>query len=148
MPIPDFDEHGLLPEGLHDCTLQEVRQRFARFQRSDRRPRLFARLEQFMAEVKASGIIAFVILDGSFVTADAEPNDIDIVLGVPVSHDFGSELAPAGYNVVAGTRVRRMYGFDTVVVRENSPGLSRAVEFFQQVKRFPLLRKGLLRINL
>lgn len=40
MAIPEFDEDGVLPEGVHDCTLDEVRERFCRFAGSDRRATL------------------------------------------------------------------------------------------------------------
>jgi len=42
MPIPDLNEDGLLPEGIHEASLEEVRERFGRFQRTDRRPDLFS----------------------------------------------------------------------------------------------------------
>jgi len=44
MPIPELDARGLLPEGIHPCSMSEIAQRFGRFQRSDRRCRLFERL--------------------------------------------------------------------------------------------------------
>jgi len=42
--IPPFNEHGWLPDGIHDCTLEEVAERCGTFQSSDRRPELYARL--------------------------------------------------------------------------------------------------------
>jgi hypothetical protein len=44
MPIPDLDQGGFLPPGVHDCSLEEIGERFARFQVSDRRMRLFDKL--------------------------------------------------------------------------------------------------------
>jgi len=41
MPIPALNEHGLLPAGIHDCTLDELKSRFGSFQISDRRNQLF-----------------------------------------------------------------------------------------------------------
>jgi hypothetical protein len=38
--IPSFDQNGNLPEGIHDCTIEEAAERFGAFQRSDRRPQL------------------------------------------------------------------------------------------------------------
>jgi hypothetical protein len=32
MPIPPLDEDGLLPEGIHECSLEEIRARFGSFQ--------------------------------------------------------------------------------------------------------------------
>src|SRR5437763_745258 len=52
MPIPDLNADGLLPTGLFDCTLEEIRQRFGSFQGSERRPHLFARLEQTVEQLE------------------------------------------------------------------------------------------------
>ncbi len=80
MPIPELNQDGFLPEGIHAASLEEVRERFGRFQRTDRRPALFAKLSTYMAEVRASGLVVAVIVDGSFVTAKDEPSDIDLIL--------------------------------------------------------------------
>ena len=80
MPIPDLNEDGLLPEGIHEASLEEVRERFGRFQRTDRRPELFSKLALFLTEVRACGLVEAVIVDGSFVTAKDEPSDIDLIL--------------------------------------------------------------------
>jgi len=48
MPIPPLNTHGLLPVGIHVTTLDEIRLRFGLFQGSDRRPRLYDRLEQLI----------------------------------------------------------------------------------------------------
>jgi len=82
--IPPFNTYGLLPEGIYDCTLEEAAQQFAIFQRSDQRPRLWARFLEFVGEAKATGWIEAVVVDGSFVTADPTPNDIDLILVVSV----------------------------------------------------------------
>src|SRR5688572_5444141 len=69
MPIPAFDEHGSLPEGIHDCTLAEAEARFGSFQGSDRRRQLWSRFKEFFQEAKASGLVEAILLDCSFVTA-------------------------------------------------------------------------------
>jgi len=69
MPIPPFNPDGLLPVGIHECTIDELKVRFGGFQGSDQRPRLFARLEGFLAEVRAAGLVRSILVDGSFVTA-------------------------------------------------------------------------------
>jgi hypothetical protein len=118
MPIPPLDPDGLLPVGVHDCTLAEIKQCFGAFQRSDRRPQLFGKLESFLGEARNSGLIVSVIVDGSFVTAKSEPNDVDLILILAASHEFAGELNPVAYNVLSKQRVRRRYGFDLLVARE------------------------------
>lgn len=145
--IPAFNENGYLPEGVHDCTSEETTARFGTFQLSDRRPRLWAYFAEFIAEAKRSGLIQALVLDGSFVTANAYPNDIDLIVVVPANHDFFTELQLLQYNLISQRRVRRRFGFDIVVVRDGSENLERAIEFFQQVKQRPGEKKGLLRIT-
>ena len=94
MPIPELNENGFLPEGVHEASLEEVRERFGRFQRTDRRPALFAKLSLFLAEVRASGLVVAVILDGSFVTAKDEPSDIDLILVLRPDHDYDADPKP------------------------------------------------------
>jgi len=148
MPIPAFDEHGLLPVGVHDCTLDEIRLRFGAFQASDRRPQLWVRLKEFLAEAKASGIVVSVVVDGSFVTVEPEPNDIDLIVEVSASHDLAADLSIAAYSILSKQRVRRRFGFDLLLARHGSPEAGRWVEFFQQVRLAPGRRKGILRVRL
>ena len=148
MPIAPCDKHGLLPEGVHDCNLAEIKARFGSFHRSDRRPQLFARLESFLDEAKASPMVRSLLVDGSFVTTKSDPNDIDLIVVVTSDHDFSADLSPADYNVVSKQRVRRRYGFDLLVAREGSVEYRRWVDFFQQVRLEPDRRKGILRLTL
>lgn len=146
--IPPFDDEGLLPYGIHDCSLQEAAARFAGFQTSDRRPQLWARLSEFMGETKDGWLVEEVLVDGSFVTAKADPNDIDLVLVVAETYDIAADLSPAQYNLLSQRAVRRRLGFDILVVRNGSGDLEQAVAFFQQVKQRTNLKKGILRIKL
>jgi hypothetical protein len=50
--IPLFNEHGWLPDGIHDCTLDEAAERFGAFQSIDRRSQLWARFIEFMREAE------------------------------------------------------------------------------------------------
>jgi hypothetical protein len=148
MPIPPLAPNGFLPVGVHECTLDEIKARFGVFQHSDRRTQLFARLEAFLAEAGASGLVVGVVVDGSFVTAAPEPNDIDIIVVVSAAHDFGADLPPHQYNVLAQQRVRRRFGFDIVVAKMGTDNLAEAVAFFSQVRQRPGLKKGLVRVIL
>ena len=148
MPIPMLNEVGLLPSGIYGCDVDEVGARFGNFQSSDRRPTIWRRFQEYFAEARRSGIIKELLLDGSFVTAKPDPNDIDIIVVVASDHDFGSDLPIADYNLLAQNRVRRRFGFDIVVVKDGSEDYRDAIAFFQQVRQRPGLLKGLLRLRL
>ena len=110
MPIPMLNEVGLLPPGIHGCDVDEVGARFGNFQSSDRRSTIWRRFQEYFAEARRSGIIKELLLDGSFVTAKPDPNDIDIIVVVASDHDFRSDLPISDYNLLAQNRVRRRFG--------------------------------------
>src|SRR5262245_36678426 len=131
--LPPFNEKGLLPEGIHDCSLDEAEARFGRFQRSDRRPGLWSEFRQFVNEAKATGLASAILLNGSFITAKPDPNDIDVILVVLPDHDFTRDLLAAEYNVLSAQRVKRRRKLDLLVARENSDQYYRYIKLFQQI---------------
>lgn len=148
MPIPALNDRGFLPEGIHDCAIEEAQARFGVFQDSDRRPQLWVKLLEFLREVSSSGIVEAVLIDGSFVSGKPAPNDIDLILVVSAAHDFSADLTPVEYNVLSKRRVVRRYGFDVLVARAGSEEYRRYAAFFQQVRLEPEGWKGKLRLTL
>ena len=147
MAIPACNADGWLPEGIHDCTLEEAATRFGAFQRTDRRPQLWAKFLAFVREAKACAWIEALVVDGSFVTAVPTPNDIDLIVVVSAQHDFARAFQPREYNVLSRRRVQQRFGFDLLVARTDSEEYEHYVEFFQQVRLAPQRKKGLLRIH-
>jgi hypothetical protein len=148
MPIPDLNEHGFPPHGIYDCSLEEIGERFGTFQSTDRRPRLYEKLQEFLQRVRSINLVVAVIVDGSFVTSKHAPGDIDLILVLPSNHDFSAELQPMAYNVLSRRRVSRRYGFDVLVARENTREYTEYTTDFQRVRGQPHLQKGMLRIRL
>jgi hypothetical protein len=148
MAIPPFDEHGFLPVGVHECAMEEIKERFGSFRTSDRRPELFGRLSTFVLEARAAGFGRALIIDGSFTTEVQNPNDIDLVLVLQLAYDLSADLSAGQYNLVSRRRVQRRFGFDIVVVREETAEYEEAIAFFAQVRHKPALRKGMLRLPL
>jgi hypothetical protein len=148
MPIPALTPDGFLPEGVHDCTLAELGERFGQFQNTDVRCRLFERLERFVREATATGLVAAVIVDGSFVTAEDAPKDIDLILVLHTGHSFAADLRPFEYNVVSRRRVGQTFGFDMLVAEEGRAELDEHIGFFALVRKRDDVRKGMLRIKL
>ncbi|HVC97173.1 MAG TPA: hypothetical protein VND64_26070 [Pirellulales bacterium] len=147
MPIPDLDEDGFLPEGLHACSMDEIRERFGTFQGSDRRQALYKRLDEYVREAWSTGLLESVIVNGSFTTAKEDPNDIDLVLVLRADHDFSFQLRPFEYNVLSRRQVRKRFQFDILVARRDSVEYDEYVEFFQQVRGLPYRRKGVLKVS-
>ncbi|MDP6355514.1 MAG: hypothetical protein QF473_10455 [Planctomycetota bacterium] len=128
--IPEFNEWGFLPEGIHQTSLDEFKERFAIFAGSDRRFRLFEQLERLIIDAQRSGIVRRVLVAGSFVSAKPAPNDFDSIL-ILRTDIFDKALKPFHYNLVAGQRARRMYGGDVLSAVEGSQALERLLDFFQ-----------------
>lgn len=79
MPIPAFDRFGLLPGGIHECTIEEVEVDLAW---NDERRRLTALLQEFIAVelTPRFTVVPPVVLDGSYVSQKASPSNINLVL--------------------------------------------------------------------
>jgi len=153
--LPPLTEHHLLPPGIHQLTLDQVHALFGQFQWSDRRPKLFQKLREFVQEVWKTGWQTEVLIDGSFVMAAVNrPEDIDIILVLPSNWDFNAELRPFEYNLVSKVRTRRKFRFDVFAIRANSPEETNLIDFFHDVNpkwlaefRLPRgARKGIVRI--
>ena len=151
--IPDLND-GVLPEGVHRCTIDEVEHEFGRFTRSDCRQRLTQTLRQYIEDVRKAQIATAVVVDGSYVTAKSEPNDVDLVLALRTDVDMSAELLPMEYNVQSERMVRRLYGFDVLPAIDGSLAYKEWIEFFSQVRgddreqTTQRTRKGLLRVEL
>jgi len=96
----------------------------------------------------ASGLVAAIIVDGSFVTAKDVPNDIDLIVVLRPGHDFSAELRPFEYNVIVRREIRRRFGFDMLLTEEGQPDLEEAINFFAQLREQTDVRKGMVRVRL
>ena len=75
--LPDFDEEGDLPRGIHRCTIEEVASRFG--QGSPEREAGASELVEFVEWARGAGIRRLIV-DGSFVTSKQAPNDVDVAI--------------------------------------------------------------------
>lgn len=76
--LPEFNDDGALPEGVHQATESEVLDRFAGG--SARRKWLADRLQELLSTARATGQLSRVFLWGSFVTDKESPNDLDVLI--------------------------------------------------------------------
>jgi hypothetical protein len=71
--IPEFDENGNLPPGVHFCDWQEFVERFST---NYLRQWLMDGLQLAMTQLKAAGCRT-IYINGSFVTSEPKPKDFD-----------------------------------------------------------------------
>ena len=141
--IPPFRSDGYLPEGVHQATEAEVTFRFGT--QSRRRRRLALRLRRWI-ELGRAIRARRLLVDGSFVTAKAEPDDVDAVMLLPA--DF-SDLVAQGLE--AAVELEEM--FLTRHPEEIFPAEDEAVwqgwcEFFSRTREPDRRRKGLVEVLL
>jgi hypothetical protein len=153
MPMIPELEDGALPDGVHDCTVEEVVAAFGRFRKSDQRIMLTERLKQYLADAARSGIVVAVIIDGSYVTAKEEPDDVDLIVVRRPDVDT-TRLRPFEYNAISKAMIRSLYKFDVFSVADGSEELTNRIAFFSQVNPDKAREytsretKGLLRVRL
>jgi hypothetical protein len=75
--IPPFNDDGCLPTGIHGATLEEVAQRFG--EGSELR-RIQMESVRWLVDLARRAKVLRIVVNGSFVTDVAEPNDVDCVL--------------------------------------------------------------------
>jgi hypothetical protein len=88
--IPDCNDDGYLPAGIHPATLDEIAARFGR--ESELRQAQMESLRWLVDLARRAGVRRIVV-NGSFVTDKLEPNDVDCVLliGPDLPHDAAAE---------------------------------------------------------
>lgn len=79
MEIPEFTECGLLPAGVHDCTIPEIE---ARFCHNEHRSERWASFLAFLDWASSLPTAVSYLIDGSFVSDKALPNDIDLAVDI------------------------------------------------------------------
>jgi len=141
--IPEFRDDGYLREGLHLATEAEVTFRFG--SGSPRRRRLILRLRRWLELSRLTRADRF-LLDGSFVTAEEEPNDIDAV--VLLAGDFEQQIADgldAALELEEMLMTRRP---EEIFAAEDTRDWNDWVEFFSRTREADARRKGLVEIQL
>ena len=147
MSIPSLDAHGLLPAGVHDCTLMEIK---ASFTWNRHRQRLYRGFASCFKDELRARFAAPILVDGSFVTSAEVPNDVDVVLdAMQASREEQGQCQKFWY-----FHQRRLMSKYRVDLALNLPGQEDMAAFFQGLRALDAKvaglderhRKGILRI--
>lgn len=128
--IPELSDDGLLPPGIHRASIGEIERQFVKFDRSDRRFRIYAGLKRLIEEVRKLPFIQAMYLAGSFVSSKPEPNDFDCLLTID-GESFPQELRPFEYRIVSRRAAAKEFGGDVIAVVAGSELHWRYMDFFQ-----------------
>lgn len=88
MALPAFNEEGDLPPGVYRATFSEVLERFGQGQ--PQRRVVAGRLDRVCKLAASTGYLARFVVFGSFITAKAEPNDVDVLLLMEDAFDLAT----------------------------------------------------------
>jgi hypothetical protein len=93
--LPALDYKGVLPQGIHSASLEEVVNRFGSGSaQRDRLARELTHLADKAREVKAQALV----LGGSFISADPNPADLDAVIVFP--EEAREDVSPSDLDII------------------------------------------------
>jgi hypothetical protein len=139
--IPELREDGYLPDGVYLATEADVTFSFGSW--TARRRRLILRLRRWLELARLTGVRRFLV-DGSFVTAKQEPNDIDAV--VLLAEDFEEQVAVGSDAALEAMLLTRRP--EEIFAAEDLRDWEEWVEFFSRTRERDGRRKGLVEIEL
>lgn len=141
--IPKFRADDYLPKGLYLASGAEIIFRFGSSTR--RRRRLALRLRRWIELTRLVGGQRLLI-DGSFVTAKAEPHDIDAVILLPLNFQHqveqGNEVALELEDMILTRRPEEIFA------AEDKTDWNEWIEFFSRTREADGRRKGLVEVRL
>ena len=142
--IPDFDDGGYLPEGIHEGSWQELTEALGF---NPWRERLLTGLREGLLALKTAGCKrAFV--DGSFVTLKAIPGDYDVCY--ETAGMVASKLDPALLSFAngrAGQKAKFLGEYFPAHLPATLSPRPVFLDFFQQVK-YSERKKGIVALEL
>jgi len=141
--IPEFRADGYLPEGLHFASEAEVVFRFGAS--TARRRRLALRLRRWIGLIREIGGKR-LLLDGSFVTAKQNPDDIDAIVLLPP--DFGMQIAQGIESALELERMLLNRHPEEIFAAEDEADWNDWVGFFSRTREVDGRRKGLVEVDL
>lgn len=144
MSIPEFNTYGLLPEGIHKATIEEIEDKFCNIPDKKRRKDLWTVFKKYLENISKHDIKYEIYVDGSFVTNKEYPGDIDIVLLMDVEYNNSdwNTLINDDYIKI------KFEGLQVLPAFLESYSGEMTLDFAQDVETIPNIRKGIVRVIL
>jgi hypothetical protein len=141
MALPKFNYHGLLPEGVHDCRLEDLPERIVT---NPQRELLWKNLQAFLEWVRAMDQFSYAYIDGGFITDKIFPEDIDVILQTRVAYGPGAFLAMEPFFAEGFDKIFDKYAVHLHFWCEGFPGgVSDFRRFFQYLRPQDAAPRGL-----
>lgn len=143
--LPPFTANGDLPPGIHPAGWSEIERRFGAGSAS--RANAYAKLRHLHELAERTGRLERFLVFGSFVSTEANPKDVDIVL--VMAADFRLEEAPReSLTLFSHPDAEARFGASVFWIRQGMLPESDMQEFLEtwQTKRDGS-RRGLLEVR-
>ena len=142
--IPEFNENGNLPPGVHFCDdWEEFKERFGY---TPKRTQMILSMEDAIASLKAAGCRTFYI-NGSFVTSKLDPRDFDCCWDRDDTDiDYLRKTAPIILKFHDSAAQKNKYKGEIYPSEQSVNESTISIEFFQRDR--DQNRKGIIAINL
>ncbi len=116
-PLPPFRDDGALPPGDYAPSRKDFEERFVGVAHGGRRQAIYAGWNLHRAALMAGGLPAATrqLLDGSFTTGKASPDDIDLAVEVPIDRRALDDLDPETHPILSllqGPRTKPTHACD------------------------------------
>ena len=149
MPVPEFTDRGVLPEGVHLCTLLEAQQALCT---NDQRAQIWEGLLGFLEWALQLPTPTALLIDGSYVTDKPRPGDVDIVVDLtscsPTDQQTWFQAWHAGHDFVKGSFNVDFYPF-VIGAGNDFSVYFQYIRVEEALRRGipPHIRKGILRVE-
>jgi len=141
MSLPKFNYHGLLPEGVHDCKLEDLQERMVT---NPQREILWGNLQAFLEWARATEHFCCAYIDGGFITDKIFPEDIDVILQTRASYGPDAFLAMEPFFAEGMDKIFEKYSVHLHFWCEGFPGgVSDFRRFFQYLRPQDAAPRGL-----
>lgn len=141
--LPDFEESGNLPPGIHEATWDEIA---ARYGTTSHRRNLLDGLEHALQALRHAGCRQAYI-DGSFVTAKTDPSDFDVCLEESNVDPLLLDRVLMDFSDSRRAQKQRFGGELFPATMPAGPGYADFLDYFQRESGSET-RKGIVAIDL
>ena len=141
--IPPFRPDGYLPEGVYRASESDTSFRFGTS--TQQRRRLVLRVRHWIESARNIGA-AGLLIDGSFVTAKGEPEDVDAVIFLPA--DFQDQISRGSVSALELEQMLLTRYPEEIFAAEDEADWNAWIEFFSRTREQDGRRKGLVEIEL
>lgn len=141
MSLPTFNPNGLLPPGIHECTLADAQDRFVT---NPYRAQLWKRFLGFVEWTHSFNNFDILYLDGGYITDKPQPQDIDVILQTRSPYGTAALESMIPFFRYGTEKILEQYGVHLHFWSEGFPGgVNDFRLFFQYVRPQDAAPRGL-----